>query len=226
LVAASETAARALFGPDWRDDDRGALLHCGIDISQFKADIDRLKIRSSWGIDPNDFVVGHVGGFKAPKNHGFILEVFVELVRRQPDSRLLLVGDGEYRHDFVKLARLAGVDDRVILTGARGDVVNLLAMMDVFVFPSVWEGLPLGLLEAQAMCLPCVISDVISTEVDIVPELISRLSLLRSSAHWAERTLAMAARPRPKHREILQRIKKSTFEIGNSLDSIYALYGA
>jgi glycosyltransferase involved in cell wall biosynthesis len=167
-----------------------------------------------------------VGRFDTQKNHMLLLEIVAEVVRRQPGTRLLLVGDGPLRQVLAKRIRDLGIGDHVILTGVREDVADLLSAMDVFVFPSLHEGLPLALVEAQAAGLPCVVSDVIPSEADVVPALIHRVSLAADRGHWADCVLASRSRPAPGRADALAAVESSSFNISHGIDGLYALYGA
>lgn len=147
------------------------------------------RMRSALGIDRDTLVVGHVGRFAAAKNHSFLLDIFRELYAKYPDSKLLLVGDGDLRDAMEEKAMQLGIRDRVIFTGIRSDVVDLMQAMDVFVFPSVYEGLPVTLVEAQAAGLPCIVSENIPPECKIT-SLVEQIPLENSPEYWAEQILA------------------------------------
>ncbi len=120
----------------------------------------RAEVRAELGIPLDATVVGHVGRFVPAKNHRFLLEIAEEISKRRPDIHFLLVGDGPLRSDIEARAGAMGFDGNMHFAGSRTDVPRLMCGgMDVFVFPSVWEGLPMALIEAQAAGLPCVISD-------------------------------------------------------------------
>jgi glycosyltransferase involved in cell wall biosynthesis len=224
LVAASRAAGGALFGEQYASDYRFLVLHCGIELAPFRTVLDRDAIRAALGIAKHEFVVGHAGRFAAPKNHRFLLEIGAEIVRRRPATRLLLIGDGPARQEMESRARNLGIDSRTIFAGVRRDVPALLKAMDVFVFPSLWEGLPLTLLEAQAAGIPCIVSDVISEEVDVEGGQIIRLPLAAGAAVWAVQ--ALQTPPLASGEEALNALEKSSFNIERSVEQLYALYGA
>jgi glycosyltransferase involved in cell wall biosynthesis len=226
FVGASDPAGRSLFGANWSADPRSQVLHCGIDLEPFRRRREKAAARAAWDIGPDDFVIGHVGRFDTPKNHMFLLEIAAEVVGRQPRTRLLLAGDGPLRQLLVERIRDLGIGDQVILTGVREDVAVLLSAMDVFVFPSLYEGLGLSLVEAQAAGLPCIISDVIPAEADAVPALIHRISLADDRGHWADCVLAARSRLAPGPADALAAVENSSFNISRGIDSLYALYGA
>ncbi len=226
LAAVSRAAARALFGAKWEADSRSLLLRCGIDLRPFRRSPERSAVRALWDIEDSEFVIGHVGRFQAPKNHAFLLDIAAEAIRRQPRTRLLLIGDGPLRGSLEARARQSGFREKIIFAGVRDDVPRLLQAMDVFVAPSLWEGLPLTLLEAQAAGLPCVVADVISEEADVVPALVRRKSLTKEAREWAADVLAACERPAPGKAAALSLVENSSFNILRCTDQLYALYGA
>lgn len=137
----------------------------------------------------NQYVIGHIGSFQKVKNHVFIIEIFKELKKLNPNSILLLVGDGPLRKEIETKVERMGISDSVKFTGVRSDIPDLLQAMDVFLFPSLYEGLPVTMIEAQASGLPCVISDTISPEVKITDN-VEFISLDKSPKYWAERVLS------------------------------------
>ena len=131
-------------------------------------------------------VVCHVGSFVKAKNHYFLLSVFKLLHEQVPDSLLLLVGDGELRHNIEKEVQSQSLSGCVSFLGTRSDANEWLMVADVFLFPSIHEGLPMSLVEAQCSGLPCVISDVVPQEA-CMTDLITRLSINRNKeAKWAD----------------------------------------
>jgi glycosyltransferase involved in cell wall biosynthesis len=189
-LAASEKAAVALYGPTWKRNPRRKILHCGIDVEPFRLAIERPKLRAELGIPEQAWVIGHVGRFVRPKNHTFLIQIATQVIRSTPEAFFLLVGDGPLRLIIEREVARAGIASRVIFCGARDDVAKLmLGAMDLFLFPSLWEGVPLSLIEAQAAGLPCIISDVIAEESDVVPDLITRLSLNQAMSVWVDKIL-------------------------------------
>lgn len=191
-LAASCGAAADLFSCNWQQDPRYRILFCGIDITPFKENLDRATIRAELGIEPETLVIGHVGRLEPPKNHQFLIEIAAKVAEQQPNLCLLLVGEGSLRSQLEEKVRELGLGDRTIFTGGRSDVPRLMmGAMDVFVMPSHYEGLGLALVEAQAARLPCIVSDVVPSEADLVGDLICRLSLSTSPATWAKIVLEM-----------------------------------
>jgi glycosyltransferase involved in cell wall biosynthesis len=223
-IAVSRRAAEDLFGPDWTSDRRCGIIPCGIDVTAFAGADRRLATRQALGLAEDALVIGHVGRFQERKNHRFLLEIAAEAFARDANARLLLVGDGELKPVIEARAAELRIADRVVLTGARADVAALMQAMDVFVFPSRHEGLGLVLLEAQASGLPCVLSEDLPEEIDIVPALIHRLRLSAPPEFWAERILQAASAPRPKPEEALRAVYASEFEIHKSVARLHSMY--
>lgn len=135
------------------------------------------------------FVVGHVGRFTQQKNHHFLLDIAVALLQKCPDAVLLLVGKGELEDNVRKWVREKDLQDKVLFLGNRGDVNELYQAMDVFVLPSLYEGLPVVGIEAQFAGLPCILSDKVTREAEI-SDRCRFVSLDKSPEYWAEQILA------------------------------------
>jgi glycosyltransferase involved in cell wall biosynthesis len=188
-LAASRIAAIELFGEHWEIDPRFKVLHCGIGLEGFQ-NIDSEKVREELGLPVRALVVGHVGSFIPPKNHKFILDVAQAVHRMRPDVHFLLVGDGTLRPEIEARAIAMGIADKIHFSGIRTDVPRLMrSCMNALVMPSLWEGLPMTLIEAQAAGLPCIASDSITEEAKVLPGRLTLLSLSAGTAKWAEQTI-------------------------------------
>lgn len=192
LFACGESAGRWMFGGAPFD-----IVANAIDAEEYAFDdAKRAAARKALGIGDDEFVVGHVGRFMPQKNHGFIVEVFTELLKMCRRARLLLVGDGELRGSIEDKLRTAGIADRVIFTGVRPDIPELLSAMDAFILPSLYEGLCIAAVEAQAAGLGCVISDRVPGECEVTRGLVTAMSLDASAESWAEQLLKKREIPR------------------------------
>lgn len=168
LFACSDKAGVWLYGKNALDKPNYRMVPNGIDLARFAFNVEkRQQIRRELSISEKTFVIGHVGRFTAPKNHKILVELFAEYHKKNLDSNLLLVGDGELREAVEQQCNQLGIRDAVIMTGGKTNTEDYYQAMDVFVFPSLWEGLPVSVVEAQANGLTCLISDVITRDVNL-----------------------------------------------------------
>jgi glycosyltransferase involved in cell wall biosynthesis len=185
------------------------------------------ELRRLLGLNDENFVIGHVGRFVHQKNHAFLIDLAAECVRREPQTRLVLVGHGGLRALVEQAVTAKGLADRVIFAGVRSDVARLMTeVFDVFVMPSLYEGLGVALIEAQTAGLPCVISDAIPKEATAVIPLVQCLSLRASIDSWADAVLSARTKPRSVTRmEALELITSSSFNIHNCVKKLQNAYG-
>jgi glycosyltransferase involved in cell wall biosynthesis len=225
-LGVSYKAAASLFGSTWLTDPRRQILYPSIDLTPFQSPVNSVAIRTELGLPADAFAIGHVGRFMEQKNHLFLLEIVAEVAKRKPKMRLLLIGDGSLRPEIEQKVIQLGLTDHIIFAGLRPDVPNLmLGAMDVFLLPSFYEGLPLVLLEAQAAGLPCIFSDVITEEVDIVKPLLQRISLSKSASIWAEAVMsARSSASAISQRDALAVVENSPFNIAASVKKLTEVY--
>ncbi len=227
-LAASRGAAECLFGENWSRDSRWRISYCSVDLDPFRAAVDRSAIRRELGLPPDAFVIGHVGRFQAQKNHGFLIDLAAVATKLRPRVYLLLIGDGPLRTLVERKAEQVGLSDRVVFAGARGDVARLMVgAMDVFVFPSLYEGLGIALIEAQAAGLRTFLSDAVPEEADVVKPLIRRLSLAVGPTAWAEAVIsATPTEPAFERLEALRQVEATAFNIKTGIKALEGLYRA
>lgn len=225
-LAASCLAGPSLFGQDWSKDPRWRVLYCGVDLTPFKTPVDGLVLRRELGIPDDAFVMGHVGRFIEVKNHLFLLEIAAAVVQKEPLTRLLLVGDGSLRPVIEAKIQQMGLTPYVILAGARSDVPQLMqSVMDVFLLPSFYEGLPVVGMEAQAAGIPLILSDVITKELDRVKPLIKRLSLSQGVSEWAKAVVEIPSlKSLSTPAESLTIMENSPFNIAYSVQDLTKIY--
>jgi glycosyltransferase involved in cell wall biosynthesis len=202
-IAPSTEAAEFVFGKNCIKNGKAQLLHNGIDLSIYHySETDRQNIRKEFNITEDAFVVGHVGRFQAQKNHLFLLEIFSRVCKENENALLLLVGKGKLEENIREKAKELGILNHIIFTGVRSDVPALLSAMDVFVFPSLYEGMPNTVIEAQATGLPCIISDTITKEANVTG-LVSYLPLEHPSS-WGEMVINSVQKERFDTRAVFQ----------------------
>lgn len=167
-----------------------------IDLTDFafKSDV-RFSARTELGVTDGQIVIGHVGRFSTVKNQVFLVDVLAEAVAHGKDAVLVLVGDGELRVKVEQKATSSGLSSRVRFLGLRDDVSRLMQAFDVLVFPSLHEGIPLTLIEAQASGLPVLTSDNVSDEA-LVLENCAQMGLSETPESWAEKACAMTGEGR------------------------------
>lgn len=204
-IAPSDLAAKYTFGRYAYENKKVAILRNGLDLNTYSySEIARKEIRNEFRISENAFVVGHVGRFDEQKNHKFLIDVFKEIKQQRENAFLLLVGAGPLMNNIQKEIENSSILD-VIFTGIRHDVSKLLSAMDVFVFPSLYEGMPNTVIEAQATGLPCILSDTITREAAITDNVIY-LSLYDKPVNWAEKAINCTSGNRKEARERLTKM--------------------
>ena len=174
----------------------------------------RKKVRDEFHFH-GKLVIGNVSRFESPKNHEFLLEIFKEILKIEPNAVLMLVGTGSKKERIEEIAKTSGIEDKVCFTGARNDVNELLQGMDIFVFPSLYEGLPLALIESQAAGLPTFTSaKVVAPEVKIT-DILHFISLKRTAKEWA-RIIMKTVRDGSERRDMSKEVIEAGFDIRNT----------
>lgn len=175
----------------------------------------RIDLRRRLHIPPSTFVVGHVGRFSYQKNHEFLIKIFNEILKVRPDSILLLIGDGEFRSDIESLCFKLKIRNKVMFLGIQQNVNELLQVMDCFLLPSRFEGLPIVGVEAQAAGLPCFFSDSISNEIKLT-SLAYFKSLKESPKDWAEFILHSNL----KRKDTLKELRDAGYDLKKELEEL------
>lgn len=170
-AACSMCAGKALFGKRFSNSEKSLLIHNAIECDKFKYDIKiRSALRNEMNLD-DVIVLGTIGSIKPQKNPLFLIAIFNELLKQSIDNkrkyRLLVVGDGELRNDMEEKAKELQIYDYCIFTGVRKDIERVLQVIDVLLMPSLYEGLPVTAIEAQASGVACLLSDNITRECAI-----------------------------------------------------------
>jgi glycosyltransferase involved in cell wall biosynthesis len=226
-LACSKISAASYFGSRWEGDNRRRVYYCGEDFSPFHLRVDPATVRKGLGFPHDAIVLGNVGSFRNEhKNHAFILQITRELSRIDNRFRVLLVGEGPLRCKFEQQAFELGIAEIVQFTGSRDDVPQLmLGAMDLFLFPSRYEGLPLVAIEAQAAGLPCIFSRAVPQEAVVVPELVKYVSLESPPAEWARIIIEHLNSNRSFNRdEALDRVEGSAFNIRTGMTALERTY--
>lgn len=218
MLAVSDLAGEWMFGKD----ADFTVINNGIDINRFKFNKEsREKIRKELGIDDKQFCVIHVGAFRTQKNHMFLLETFKNILKNKPNSKLILVGTGRLFSEIESRAKELHILDNIIMVGRRADIPDLLSASDAFLFPSLFEGFPNAVLEAQASGLPCLISDTITKEV-LINSNCYNFSLDKEPREWANKLLSI-----PGYEDRMKgskNINKQGFSVEDEVKKIEKIY--
>lgn len=218
-LACSQNAAYWMFGKK----ANVQIISNGIDIDRFRFNYNkRQEIRDELGISEDEMIIGHVGRFSYPKNHKKIIDIFEKLLQKKKNIRLLLIGEGKLKTDIEQYIRDKQIVNNVIFMGAVGNVDEILNCMDIFLFPSIYEGLPISLIEAQASGLCCFVSDTVTEEVKITP-LISYLPLECDADFWAE-NIVNAFSQMPDRQAYFGKVKESGYSINRTVDDLKKIY--
>lgn len=217
LLACSRQAGEWMFsGADFQ------VLNNAIAVSEYVfRDKQRQVVRKAWNLQEDDFLIGHVGQFRVEKNHGFLVDVFFHYQKCHPEAKLLLVGGGGEEPAIREKVKQLGMEEKVIFAGVRSDVPHLLQAMDVFVFPSLFEGLGISAIEAQTSGLPCLISDKVPEECVLTDGLVWKSPLSDSPEKWAEKIDALRKIPRL---DRSAEIRKAGYDIGEEAGKLERLY--
>lgn len=188
-MCCSELAGRWLFGDKLYDEKKIYLLNNAIDLHKFEYNEKiREEVRKELNIDEKTFVMGHIGRFVEQKNHNFLIEIFAELYKEKPNSVLMLVGQGPLQDDMKEKVEQLELSNNVMFLGQRNDAARLYQAIDVFVLPSLYEGLPVVGVEAQAAGLLCVLSDDMTKETKVLDTTVFN-TLNQSASEWAKTIL-------------------------------------
>lgn len=223
LLACGNEAAKFMFGEKYCDKNEVSVVANAIDVEKHlfsEGERDALRGVLGW---EDSLVIGHVGRFGVQKNHAAIVEIFREVVKLEPKARLCLVGDGELRLEIEQKLKEYGIYEKVHFAGVQREVWRYLSAMDVFLFPSLFEGLPFVLVEAQANGLPCVVSDTVSEEAFLTDE-VTTLSLQQCYADWAEKIIDYSKHIRPDIDETRDVLKRAHFDIDVEAERLLRLY--
>lgn len=222
-IACGTEAGQFLFGSD-----QFTIINNGIDTLRFcpakKEEFE--KLRSEIGIQNDSFVITHIGRFIPLKNHAFILSIARKLVSSKKDFHIFLLGDGELKNNIENEINNDGLKDYITVTGSVENTDTYLKVSDLFLLPSLYEGLPVALIEAQSTGVKCIVSDKVTTEADLGVGLVEFLPL--EVDLWASKTIDLMNCFLVSNSNIGARTKDiiPEYDIRNSARKIYELYSA
>ena len=221
-LACSEPAAKDLFGNSWSADKRFAVCFCSLNIERFRGlynDADKiLRLKKKLSLPEESFVLGHIGRFTEQKNHAMLIQIFKNFLSLRPNSHLILLGEGDCQDAIKGIVHRSGLNNNVHFLGNQNAVEKFLALMDVFIFPSKWEGLGLVVVEAQAAGIPTIASTAVPPDAIICKELVERLPLSTRPEEWAETILAL--RGKGDVDKAFEQVRESKFSIKNNIKEL------
>lgn len=218
--ACGKVAAESVFGK--KNINKTTIIINAIDTEKFKYDLlTRKKIRDQLKVN-DSLVLGHTGRYEdiKIKNQSFVLKVFKEVLKTEPNARLLMIGEGKLRKDIMKLADDMEISDKVIFTGAVNNVYAYLQALDVFIFPSKFEGLGIAAVEAQCSGLPVIASSAIPEEANLT-SVFHSISLSSPIENWAELVMNVAAHKRVDQSQIIKEQGYDIYQAASKLEKLY-----
>lgn len=221
-MCCSELAGRWLFGNKEYDKGNVYLLNNAIDLDKFKYDEEKRKEkRKELNIEDSTLVIGHVGRFVEQKNHRFLIDIFNEVHKQKENSILLLAGQGPLMEEMKEKVKILGIEDSVKFLGQRNDINELYQAFDVFCLPSLYEGLPVVGVEAQATGLLCIFSDDMTKEIKVL-DTTEFLSLKQSAEEWTYTILKKSKSF--KRKDTQKEITDKNFNIKNEIKKLEREY--
>ena len=221
-LACSKEAGEWLFGRKYAKTHHIQIIKNGIDINRFLYNEDiRNEVRNEYGWTDKK-VFGHIGNFIPQKNHRFMVDITAEVVKLDKNVITVFFGGGSAMEDIKKYAEQKGVKDNIVFMGARADIHRFYQAIDLFLFPSIHEGLPIAGVEAQTADLPCLFSDAISTEI-MLTERVNSMSLTESALDWAKKALKLCENSH--HNNVSDKITSCGFDIENTGKHMEEIYG-
>jgi len=223
-LGCSQLALTSLFGRSAQNDPHFGVLLYGMDFEPLRPRSDRRDVMAEFGIPDDAAVVGTVGRLTEQKNYRLFLDIAAAVAEKRPDVRFLAVGGGPQEQEIRRWIAEGGLQDRVVLAGSRSDVPRLLAAMDVFLFPTAWEGLGLVVVEAQAAGLRCLISDRVPREAVVLGDHVQVLPLEAGPQGWGRALCDMLDAPAVDRQATWRRMTESRFSIGRSVADLVSVY--
>ncbi|MEE3427356.1 MAG: glycosyltransferase family 1 protein [Ruminococcus sp.] len=217
-LACSKAAGEWMF-----PDGNYQVIHNGIDTEKFRFnDEKRSLIRKELDIE-NQLVIGHIGRFVEAKNHARLIDIFYDYQKKNENAVLLLVGFGELGNAISQKIDQLKISDKVIMLNDRNDPHNLLQAMDVFVFPSLYEGLPISLVEAQASGVNCVVSDIQPNQEAEICKNYKLVSLNDNNSKWISAIDSLNKQDNPREQSV-DLVKSEGYDISTTCKELMSIY--
>lgn len=226
MLGCSREACEYLFGKKCWDDNRVKILKNAIDLKPYEQTnlISKEEIRKSLSLPIDVPIIGHVGRFHHQKNHRFIIDIFERIKRKLPDAQLVLVGDGPEKEAIEALVQKKNLEEQVHFLGIRSDVPLIINAFDTFLFPSLYEGLGIVVIEAQAAGLTCVCSDTVPREVDVGLGLTKFLNLNQPLDVWVTTILENLYNKKYDWETRRKTLKKKGYDVKDVTEQMEVIY--
>lgn len=223
-LACSNSAGRYLFGERIVKNKKYKVIPNYIEYKKFINIEDKGSIRKELGIKDDDIVIGHVGRFMEAKNHEFLIDILNKLIKENNQIKGILVGDGVLKKDIEKKVKALNLEDNIYFLGLRNDVNKIVNDMDLFIMPSIYEGLGLVLLEAQAASVPCLVSEAIQPEADLGIGLLKKLKLSDDIGKWTEKANEMIKINKKDKEIIIKGFEDKGYKVEDIINKLYEVY--
>ena len=226
LLAISKEAGSYLFGEKKVANKEVIVIPNAVDLLPYTklVNINRMDTRYENNIPDNEILIGHVGRFNFMKNHIFLINLLDRIRSKGVDAHMVFVGGGELFNKYKKIIEDKGLSKNVTFLGVRRDIPQLMHMFDVFVMPSLYEGLGGAAIEAQAAGTPCLLSSTIPNAVDMGIGLVEFQSLDDNIESWVDKLIIQSKVNRPKNKEINEQFRKKGFLIDREIDMLMEAY--
>ena len=213
LLACGKKAAKWLYKSR---SEEAIIINNGVDIDKFTfSEYKRNKIRKELNITDNTMVLGHIGRFAKPKNHTFLVKIYSKYLKKNKKSMLVLVGDGKLKNKIEKMVKRYGIEKNVKFLGSRNDVSDIYSAFDLFILPSLYEGVSISMIEAQISGLLIFASDTIDKDSDISNN-VKWISLKESPERWSQEILKTSIERK--------KIDSGEYDIKNTAKKMQNLY--
>lgn len=223
MFACSNLAGEYYYGKKAMKDGKVIVLKNGIDTSKFKFnDSIRKEKRDELNLNDNQIAIAHIGRFNIQKNHEFLIDIFKSLSEKNKNYILFLFGEGDLENKIKQKVNELGISENVKFMGVKGNVNEYLQAMDLFILPSLFEGLPLTGIEAQTSGLPCLFSDTITKETKITDN-VEFISIKESPEHWADKIINITSNKKDRANSYLKAVEAG-YDIKETANKIQEFY--
>lgn len=224
FLACSNSAGKYLFGNNIISNKKYKVLPNYIEYEKFINNSDKTNFREELGIKNDDIVICHIGRFITAKNHEFLIDMAKQMIQKNNKVKLVLVGDGDLKNNIENKVKSIGIEKNIYFTGIRKDIPSILNNVDLFILPSIYEGLGLVLLEAQASKVPCLVSEAIQPEVDLGIGLVKKLNLSCGASKWADEANKIINENKNNDIDIIKAVQEKKYDLNSILNNLLSVY--